>query len=223
MRRARWVATLGVLALWCGVLGAGALVEGYSPREDYISSLASRGSPVALLGVGALLAGAVAHVAAASAVLDLWRARSCAASLLAAAVASTVVALFRTSCPDGPAGCGVSGPPTSDWVDRMHGIGVGAYEVFTVLAMLVLVAGGLRRAAVWPRWLALLSLGMAVTSVLLLARTGGEDLGAWQRLWLATNHLWLLVVVWTSTWPASTPPRADGRADEDAPLPHRRS
>jgi hypothetical protein len=101
----------------------------------------------------------------------------------------------------------------------VHGIGVGAYELCTVLAMLVLVAGGLRRTAVWPRWLALLSLGLAVASVLLLARTGGEDLGTWQRLWLATNHLWLLVVVWTSAWPAPTPPRPDSRADEDAPLP----
>ena len=220
MRRAGWVASLGVLVLWSGVLGAGALVDGYSARDDYISSLASRGSPVAVLGIGALLAGAVAHAAAARAVLGAWRARWCALLLLAASAASVAVALFRTSCPDGPAGCGVSSTPAADWVDLVHGLGVGAYELFTVLAMLAMVAGGLRRTTSWPRWLAVLSLGLAVTSVLLLARTDGEHLGTWQRLWLATNHLWLLVVVGVATLRAPAPPLAGSTDRRDASPAH---
>jgi hypothetical protein len=82
------VALLGVMLFWAGVLGAGVLVSGYSAREDYISSLAGRGSQVALLGVGALLASAAAHLATSWAVLTAWRSRVCAPLIFAAAVAS---------------------------------------------------------------------------------------------------------------------------------------
>ena len=43
---------------------AGSLVEGYAHRDDYISSLAGRGSPVAALGVAALLGSSDADPAA---------------------------------------------------------------------------------------------------------------------------------------------------------------
>lgn len=202
MRRqgsARWVALLGVLLFWSGVFGAGALVDGYSAREDYISSLASRGSPLALMGIGALLASAVAHMATARAALSAWRARWCAAFILAAGVVTVVIALFRASCPGGPAGCGVTGTVATDWVDLVHGLSVGVYELFTLAAMLALAVGGLRRKAVWPRWLSLVSLGFAVGSVILIGQTEGEHLGMWQRLWIANNLAWLLVVAWVST------------------------
>lgn len=202
MRRrgsARWVAVLGVLLFWSGVFSAGALVDGYSAREDYISSLASRGSPVALIGIGALLASAVAHGAVAGTVLSAWHARWCAAFVLTAGVASVVLALFRSSCPGGPAGCGVPGTVAGDWVDLVHALSVGVYQLFTVAAMLALAVGGLRRTAVRPRWLSLGSLGFAVGSVMLIGQTEGEHLGMWQRLWLANNLVWLLVVAWVST------------------------
>ena len=142
-RGARVVAVLGVLVFWAGVFGAGALVSGYSAREDYISSLASRGSPVAALGIAALLANAAAHLATASAVMTGWRARLCAAFLVAAGVALTVVAGFRQSCPDGPPRCGLSDAPAADWVDVVHGASVGVYQLFTLAAMLTLTVGAL--------------------------------------------------------------------------------
>jgi hypothetical protein len=202
MKRSRGagvVALLGVLLFWAGVLGAGSLVNGYSAREDYISNLASRGSPVAVLGIGALLANAAAHLATSRAVLTAWRSRLCASFIFAAAVAITVVAVFRQSCPDGPAGCARTDTPTGDWVDAVHGGSVGIYELFTLAAMLTLTAGALRGTSAWPRWLGLVSLALAAGSVILAAQTSGDHLGMWQRIWFANNLAWLLIVAWAAT------------------------
>jgi len=206
------LATLGVLLFWAGVFGAGAWVDGYSAWQDYISSLASRGSPVAPIGVGAPLASAVAHLATGRAVSGAWHARWLAALVAAAGLAGVVVALFRISCPRGPAGCGTTDAVAGDWVDRVHGMGVGGYELFTLAAMLALAVGGFRRSAAWPRWLGLISLGFAVGSVVLIGQTDGEHLGLWQRLWLANNLAWLLVVAWASTLGPSLGPSL-GRVD----------
>ncbi len=193
------VALLGILLFWVGVLGAGTLVSGYSAREDYISSLAGRGSPVAVLGVGALLASAAAHLATSYAVLTAWRSRLCASFFFAAAAATTVVAVFRQSCPDGPAGCARTDTPTDDWVDAVHRAGVGGYELFTLAAMLTLTVGGLRGTSSWPRWLGSVSLAAATGSLILVGQTSGDDVGLWQRLWLANNLGWLLIVAGVAT------------------------
>ncbi len=198
-RGARVVAVLGVLVFWAGVFGAGALVSGYSAREDYISSLASRGSPVAALGIAALLANAAAHLATASAVMTGWRAQLCAAFLVAAGVALTVVAGFRQSCPDGPPRCGLSDAPAADWVDVVHGASVGVYQLFTLAAMLTLTVGALRRRSAPPRWLGWVSLAFAAGSMALISQTIGDHIGMWQRLWLANNLAWLFLVAWTAT------------------------
>ena len=181
------------------MFGAGALVDGYSAGEDYISSLASRGSAVAILGIGAIVANAAAHLAASRAVFTAWRSRLCASFLFAAAVAVIVVALFRASCPDGPAGCGITSTTTGDWVEVVHGASVGVYELFTLAAMLTLAVGAMRRTSAWPRWLGLSSLAFAVGSVAFFGLTGGDHLGMWQRIWFANNLAWLLIVVWTAT------------------------
>jgi hypothetical protein len=198
-RGTRIVSGLGVLLFWLGVFGAGGLVSGYSPREDYISSLASRGSPVAALGIGALLANAVTHLATARAILTAWGAGVCAACIGAAAVAMTVVAVFRQSCPQGPAGCGMANTPRGDWVDLVHGTSVGIYELFTLVAMVTLAVSALRRTRATPRWLGSVSIAFAAASVALIAQTNGDHIGMWQRLWLANNLAWLLLVAWTAT------------------------
>ena len=198
-RGARVVSLLGVLVFWAGVFAAGALVDGYSAREDYISSLASRGSAVAVLGIGAILANAAAHLATSRAVLTAWRSRLCASFLFGAAVAIIFVAVFRSSCPDGPAGCALTETPTGDWVEAVHGGSVGVYELFTLAAMLTLAVGAMRRTSVWPRWLGFVSLAFAVGSVILVGLTGGDHLGMWQRMWFANNLAWLLIVVWAAT------------------------
>lgn len=195
---ARGAAVVGVSLFWVGVLGGGTLVEGYSARADYISSLASRGSPVAALGIGAMLCSAAAHLVVARAVLDAWRSCVCASFLCAAAMATVVVATFRSSCPDGPAGCALTGA-ASDWVGGVHGVGVGVYELFTLAAMLTLSVGGLRRSSPWPRWLGRLSLALAIGSVVLIGMINGDHVGIWQRIWVANNLAWLLVVAWVAT------------------------
>ena len=193
------VSVLGILLFWAGVFGAGALVSGYSAREDYISSLASRGSPVAALGIGALLANAAAHLATSRAVLTGWGSRLCALFIVGAGAAMTVVAVFRQSCPDGPARCGLSDAPAGDWVDVVHGASVGVYQLFTLAAMLTLAVSALRSSSASPRWLGWLSVVFAAGSVALVAQTDGDHLGMWQRLWLANNLAWLLLVAWTAT------------------------
>lgn len=212
-RGARIVSVLGVLLFWVGVFGAGALVSGYSAREDYISSLASRGSPVAALGAGALLANAAAHLSTAYAVLTAWGSRLCASFIVGAGAALVAVAVFRQSCPVGPPRCGLSNTP-GDWVDIVHGASVGVYELFTLAAMLTLTVGALRSKSASPRWLGWVSVAFAAGSLALIAQTNGADIGMWQRLWLANNLAWLLLVAWTAT--AENPWRADtGRSASD--------
>jgi hypothetical protein len=198
-RGARVVSVLGVLLFWAGVFGAGGLVSGYSAREDYISSLASRGSQVAALGIGALLANAAAHLATSRAVLTGRGSRLGALFIVGAGVAITAVAVFRQSCPDGPPGCGLSDTPAGDWVDVVHGASVGVYQLFTLAAMLTLTVSALRSSSAPPRWLGWLSVAFAAGSVALVAQTDGDHLGMWQRLWLANNLAWLLLVAWTAT------------------------
>jgi hypothetical protein len=189
-------ATVAVLLFWIGVFSAGALVSGYSGQQDYISNLASRGSPVAGLAIAALLASATAHAVTAR-IVRRWRWRVPAALLLAAAAATVCIAAFRQSCPGGPAGCSRAGAP-DDWVDAAHTLGVAAYQVLILAAMLTVALGVLRRSDALPRWLGVLSLGFAVGSVVLLALTGADDPGLWQRLWVANNLTWLLVVAWVA-------------------------
>ena len=196
-RGAELAAVVGVLLFWAGVFGAGALVSGYSAREDYISSLAGRGSPVAPLGVGALLASAAAHLATARVVVTAWRSRLLAGWLCAAAAATSVVAVFPQSCPEGAAGCALAGSP-GDCVDTVHGAGVGVYELCMLGAMLTVAGVALARRSAWPPWLGGASGVFAAGSVLLFIRTGGDDVGFWQRLWLADNLCWLLLVIGTA-------------------------
>ncbi len=65
--------------------------------------------------------------------------------------------------------------------------------------MLTLAIGSLRKASRWSRRLGTASLVFAVASLLLIAQTDGDHIGFWQRLWLANNLAWLLVVAWAAT------------------------
>jgi hypothetical membrane protein len=188
-------ATLAVLLFWIGILTAGAQVSGYSATDDYISNLASRRSPVGVLALAALLASAAAHVVSARLIRE--RSRVLAAFLLAAAAATVCIAAFRQSCPGGPAGCSRAGAP-NDWIDAAHTLGVAAYQVLVVAAMLTVAFGALRRTGAWPSRLGLLSVGFVVGSMVLLSLTGADDPGLWQRLWVANNLTWLLVVAWVA-------------------------
>ena len=199
-----WVAVGCILAFWIIALVAGALAEGYSIRADYISSLAGRGSSVAVLGIAALTLLGAAHLAAATAVRGIV-----AVPLVLAGLAGLTVAGFRTNCPAGAAGCGSAGnDPPADLAQLTHGYAVVAYEIAIVAAMLI-VAGGLltrHRPA-----LAALTVALAVLSVLLALQIGGSDTGWWQRGWLVVNTGWLVALaVSTSHSLRSTTPVGPG-------------
>lgn len=183
--RARGLAVGAVVVFWVGTVVAGALAPGYSARADYVSSLAGRGSEVAPLGIAALLALACAHLAAAAAV----RGRT-AVPLVLAGLCGLAVAVFRTGCPLGAAGCGSGANETvPDLADTVHVYGVYGYEIALVTAML---AVAVRLARTRPA-AAVLTVAAAVASVLLALAIGGADLGAWQRGWLLVNTSWLAV------------------------------
>ena len=154
---------------------------------------------MAVLGIGALLASAGAHLVTSWAVLTASRSWLLASFLLMAAVATGGVAAFRASCSEGPAGCGVTYTSGEDWVDAVHGMSVGVYQLFLLAAMLTMTLGAFRRTPRWPRWLGAVSFAFAVGSAILFAQISGDQLGFWQRLWVANNLTWLLVVAWTAT------------------------
>jgi hypothetical protein len=112
--------------------------------------------------------------------------------LALAGLAGLNVAAFRTSCPDGAAGCGSPGNDApADFADVTHGLAVVAYEVALVVAMLV-IAAGLARARPAA---AVLTVVVALVSVVLALQIGGADTGWWQRAWLLVNTGWVIVVV----------------------------
>lgn len=189
-----------VLLFWICVLLAGALSAGYSMREDYISSLAGRGSAVALLGIAGLILLGLAHLAAAGALRGIV-----AVPLVLAGVAGLTVAAFRTNCPAGAAGCGAAGnDPTPDFAQLTHGYAVVAYEIAFVAAMIIVAAGLIGRHRPVA---ALLTIPLAAISVLLALQIGGPDTGWWQRGWLLVNTGYLVWLMLSRADPARTAQR----------------
>lgn len=200
--RARLVVA-GIAAFWLGTLVAGALAPGYSVREDYISSLAGRGSEVAWIGITTLAVLGTTHLVAATVEAqrgggprDAAESRVVAVPLALAGLAGLTVAAFRTGCPGGAAGCGVTPDgATPDLADTVHGLAVVGYEIALLTAM---VAVAVRLARSRPTMAALTVLA-GVASVLLALQIGGEASGLWQRGWLVVNTGWLVWLALRST------------------------
>ena len=212
MTPGRVVATVCVACFWIGIVAAGSMADGYSAREDVISSLAGRGSSVAVLGVASILMLAPAHLAGARVLASVHGSRIGARLVVAAAVATMLIAVFRVSCPSGAAGCvQVSSEP--DAADLVHGLAVAAYELAIFGAMVTVAARAGRGSSSWPGWMAVVSVAAALASVILLVRTDGAEAGLWQRLWVGTNLGWLLLATWIG------PVRK--RAPADGPRPRR--
>ncbi len=194
VRRAALLGRLGVLLFWLGVLVGGAWVTGYQQSRDYISALASRGSPVAAVGMAAIASKGLAYLAGAALAGWAWPRRLLRPILALAGLCLLVVAAFRIGCPGGPAGCGFGAAALADDLqDQVHYWAVFGFQLCLLAAMLRL-ATGLVRPAPWPRLLALASLLAAPLSTFLLTHTGGAANGLWQRGWAATNSLWLLLL-----------------------------
>lgn len=193
--RIAFLSRLGVLLFWLGVLAGGALAPGYQQGRDYISALASRGSPVAAIGMAAIASKGLAYLAGALLAGRAWPRRGLRPLLALAGLCLLVVAAFRIGCPMGPAGCGFGAAALADDLqDRVHYWAVFGFQLCLVVAM-VRLALGLIRPAPWPRGLAWVSIVAAPLSTYLLTHTGGSANGLWQRGWAATNSLWLLLLV----------------------------
>jgi len=182
------IAITGVVLFWADTLIAGSLASGYDLRFDYVSSLAGRGSSVAPVGIVAIVFLGLAHLAAAATLRG-----PVAVPLVLAGLAGLTIAGFRTACPLGAAGCGTAPNTVADFPGTVHGLAVGAYEIFLVAAML-LVAFSLRRD---EKVFALVSVVAAVASVVLLLQTGAAYNGLWQRGWLVVNTGWLVALLLT--------------------------
>ncbi|MBW0105553.1 DUF998 domain-containing protein [Pseudonocardia sp. KRD291] len=187
--------TVAVALFWALSLTAGALVPGYTVAQDYVSSLAGRGSSVAVLGIAAIAVLGLAHLATA------WVCRGgLAVPLALAGLAGLTIAAFRVGCPLDAAGCSFTpGNRIGDAQSAVHGYAVAAYEAALVVAMLLVAVS--RRAA--DKMFALVSLVAAPVSVVLLLSTGGEANGLWQRAWLVVNTAWLIALAWRTVSVAS--------------------
>jgi len=91
-RTAAALAHVGGALFWVGLVVGGLLEPGYSPLDDYISALASRGSSVAPIGIAAIAALALAYIATGIAPRAAWRAYTLAALLVLAGLAGLLVA-----------------------------------------------------------------------------------------------------------------------------------
>lgn len=199
------VPTVGVALFWALTLSAGALVPGYAIRQDYVSSLAGRGSSVAVLGIAGIAVLGLAHLGAAWALRGgpaLPPAPALVPALALAGLAGVTIAAFRVGCPFDAAGCSFTpGNRIGDTQSSVHGYAVTGYEVALIVAMLAVAVS--RRSA--EKVFALVSLVAAPLSALLLLSTGGEANGLWQRAWLVVNTAWLVALVWRAR--LSTPVR----------------
>jgi Protein of unknown function (DUF998) len=182
-----WVVVGGCLVLLASVVLGGALNDGYSQTRDYVSALSGRGTSVAFVGMLGLLGFSLAHAAAGLSFRS--RSRGVFVALILAAGSGVVVALARINCSDGAARCSVDDGVTLDWLDRTHGFGVVAYEVFFVVGVLVAawwLARGPKTDGTQRATGALLG-ALALGSVVLLASTPDGYPGAVQRAWLLIN------------------------------------
>ncbi|HEV2088472.1 MAG TPA: DUF998 domain-containing protein [Cryptosporangiaceae bacterium] len=198
-----WPSAAGLMVFVGGATVAGAVNPGYSHRRDFLSALAGLGAESRWIGVLALTGLAVFHLGAA-----LWttaRARAAfrgvAVFLFVAGLAGLVVAASPITCARGAARCaGPEGGPAG-WTDTVHSVGVVVYEVALVGAMLTLAWVLWRGARRWA--LALGSVAFAVASGWTFVAIGPPDHGAWQRVWLAVNITWVLLVLVTNVRPVS--------------------
>ena len=201
----RWVVIGSLLGFWVGVFLMASAADEYVSHRDFVSSLAARGSSVWVGGELVLVLFAIASAATTVAAWQVWRSRALTVPLGLASLSVVAVVGFRARCPSGEARCDIgTDVQPGDWVASAHGVAAGGWLLLMVVAMVV-VSAGLRGRRPWPRWLAVVSIPLAVAA---LAFSGGADggphTGLWQRLWLASASVWLLLVTVAATTPRTT-------------------
>ena len=191
VERARWTVRGLLVAFWALVITGGLINPGYSHWHDHVSDLASFGARAPWVGILAIGSFGLADVVAARVVGGA--SRWAAGALVVAGVAGLVVAANRIHCTGGAAGCGTSTIDDATWTDSVHAgaVAVNAFAFSLAMVICALGAVGARRPWSWRAAvvaLAMLSLGF-------LAQSLGTDLaGTWQRGWLLTNTVVLLMV-----------------------------
>ncbi len=171
----------------------------YSHVADHLSDLASFGARAPVIGILAIATFGVADAVAARVVISA--SRTAAVALILAGVAGLVIAAARIHCSEGAAGCPRSVVDDSTWTDVLHGQAVVVNALAFFVAMMACAAGrvGAGRAAWWrPTVVVLAVLGLGFLSQAI----GEGAVGAWQRGWLLTNSVLLLLV--TARTPAGT-------------------
>ena len=201
----RWVVIGSLLGFWVGVFLMASVADDYVSHRDYVSSLAARGSSVWVGGELVLVLFAIASAVTAVAAWQFWRAHLLTVLLVLASFAVVAVVAFRARCPNGEARCDIgTDVPPGDWVATAHGVSAGIWLLLMIVAMVV-VATGLRGRRPWPRWLAVMSIPLAVAALAFSGgANGGPHTGLWQRLWLASASVWLLLVTVAATTPRTT-------------------
>jgi hypothetical protein len=198
MPRTALIAVWGIVAFV--VLDIAAILladEAYSAREDYVSSLAGRGSSVWVVEVAALACFAAAHIALGLFLLRSWRLRVAGTAVMVSGLIIGVAAVVRAGCPQGEAGCAFAGNYDEDAISSLHGMAAGVYMLAMTLAML-LAAVSSYRAHGLRRWVLLAALPLAVLAWYALtqmeASGANGDTGLWERVWLGCNAAWILLV-----------------------------
>ncbi len=190
---ARWP-TWVVLALlgtfWGAVIVGGRANPGYSQTDDYVSSLAGFGARAGWIGILGIASFGLADLVGSRAVRHVSGGAGWA--MVVAGFSGLAIALARTHCLGGAAGCRQVGADDSNWTDLVHGLAVTVYAGAFAVAVALVAARQWRCGR--RVWAAVAVAAVTVSLLCLGAALGESDPGAWQRGWLALNSLLLIAI-----------------------------
>jgi hypothetical protein len=185
-------AFIGIALLTLSIVIGGLINDGYLHSRDYVSALSSRGATAAWVGMTGLFGFSLANAAAGMAM----RRHSTVAmvAFLAAAFAGIVTALARINCPGGAAHCSLDDSASEDSLDLIHGISVGAYQLFFLVGTLAAAITFLRVGSQLARAVGVVLIMAAIASAITVTSMPETHPGALQRIWLLINAASVLLV-----------------------------
>ncbi len=182
-----------VLALFAGfwalIFVAGLANPGYRHYREHVSLLAADGSKLIWLTTLAILLTAAAQWAGS---YYFWNVNRVVALLLVAAgVALVAVAAFRVPCPERARHCTYTVENTTS--ETLHAVGVVAYAIVTMIAMVVLgivaITRGHHSLVGVPGLIAAFVFALTFSGLLVFPE------GLAQRSWIAVGQIWLVAAV----------------------------
>jgi hypothetical protein len=151
-----------------------------------------------------LLGFSAAH--ATSGLIVRQHSRVASVALELAAVFGAIVAVARIQCPGGAARCSLDDGVTADALDRLHGLGVVAYEVAFVVGVIAASRWLLRSTRRSDVTIGGALVLLCMVSLTLLIVMPDAEPGTVQRAWLLVNSVSIIVVA--ITWSKSSVARA---------------